>query len=215
MIFIAHENEEVFLPEKELREFIKVDLQPGVTKEINLVLDTSSLGYYNTLISDWYADGGIYQIQVGPSLTDCKLKADLIIISPEKPQPDYRSTAPAYYNLPKGQFEIADSEFEALYGRKLPISDNKPGRPFHADNTLEDVKHTLVGKIINLYADSLAKKVTKSEDEQVGMMAAMMKEMPFHSMVASGDGMISESMMEGILDLLNHHYVRGIRKLLK
>lgn len=215
LIFVAHDNTEVFLPKKELRDFVKVDLQPGEAKLINLTLDTASFGYYNTLIKDWYAESGIYQIEVGPSSAAGVLKADLRMDSPAKPQPDYRSIAPSYYHLPEGGFMIADTEFEALYARKLPIGDSKPVRPFRPDNTLEDVKHTLVGRLINLYADSLASKVTQSEDEQEGMMAAMMKEMPFHSMVASGDGMISESMMEGILELLNHHYIRGIRKLIK
>jgi beta-glucosidase len=47
------------------------------------------------------------------------------------------------------------------------------------------------------------------------MMAAMIREMPFTSMVASSEGMISESMMEGIIAMLNGHYIKGVFKLFK
>ncbi|MDF2513703.1 MAG: glycoside hydrolase family 3 domain protein [Herbinix sp.] len=61
-IFVAHENNKVFLPKKELREFVKVELQPGETKEVMVELDTKTFGYYNTLIRDWYAQEGRYTI---------------------------------------------------------------------------------------------------------------------------------------------------------
>ncbi|MDF2513704.1 MAG: hypothetical protein K0S04_3570 [Herbinix sp.] len=71
------------------------------------------------------------------------------------------------------------------------------------------------GKIMIRYAEKTAKDVTKGHEEQQGMMSAMIREMPFQAIVASGEGMISESMMEGILDLLNGRYLRGIKKLLR
>lgn len=215
LIFVSHNNDKVFVPKKELKDFVKLVLLPGETKEVSIALDTSTFGYYNTLIKAWYAPGGLYQIIVGSSSADCVLEASLKLHYIEKPQTDYRLITPSYFKLAGGIFEIPDTEFEALYGRRLPISNAEATRPYHSGNTLEDVKHTLIGKLLCLYADHLAKTVTQSEEEQQGMMAAMMKEMPFHAMVASGDKIISECMMEGILDLLNRHYLKGIRKLLR
>lgn len=215
LVFVGHNNEKVFLPKKELKEFVKTELQPGETKEVTIILDTTSFGYYNILTKDWYAENGIYEIMVGPSSAECILKTNICMTGSEKPQPDYRKRAPSYFKIPAGPLIIPDAEFEALYGKTLPVSDVRQQRPYHADNTLEDVKHTLIGKLLHLYADHLAKTVTRSEVEQQGMMAAMMKEMPFRSMVSSGDDMISEDMMEGILDCLNRHYVRGIKRILK
>jgi Beta-glucosidase-related glycosidases len=214
-IFVAHENEKVFLPKKELKEFVKVELQPGETKEISVALDTTSFGYYNTLIKDWYAESGEYSIMVGGSSDKCVLKDALHISSPEKQQPDLKNSAPSYYSLQNNPFKVCDEEFEALYASKLPASNTPASKPYSENNTLEDVQHTLVGKIVIWYADRMMKKVTKESSGQEGMMTAMVKEMPFYAMVASGDGMLSEDMMYGIIDLLNGHYLSGIRKFLK
>jgi beta-glucosidase len=214
LIFVGHENSTVFLPKKELREFIKVHLNPGETKQVSVSLDTSTFGYYNTIIKDWYSESGKYQIMVGSSSQECTLKASIYMNSPEKSQPDLTKRAPTYYQLPKKEFEIKSQEFEALYGTKLPISDCRASRPYNFNNTLEDISHTLIGKIMIMYADRMARKAKEIEAGQEGMMSAMIKEMPFFAMVASGEGM-TESVMEGIIDLLNGHYIKGLFKFFK
>lgn len=214
-IFVAHESEIVILPKKELREFIKVELMPGETKEISLTLDTSTFGYYNTLIKDWYCESGEYKIMIGASSKACELLDSIQIISPNMPQPDYSKNAPAYYQLSKEVFEIDKREFEVLYGSTLPVDIPRAERPYGPENTLEDVNHTLLGKVILMFADRMARKVAKVEKEQEGMMSATIKEMPFFAMVANGEGGLPENVMEGILEMLNGHYFKGIRKLLR
>jgi beta-glucosidase len=213
-LFVAHKSDKVFLPEKELREFIKVLLQPGETRQVTVQLDTKTFGYYNALIHDWYAESGDYTIMVGSSTINCCLEAVIQISSPEMPQPDLREVTPSYYNLLQKELRIPEQEFRVLYGKELPVSDSQPVRPYNHSNNLEDVKHTLIGKIIIRIADKMAKNVTQSSKEEEGMMSSMIKEMPFHSMVTSSDGIITENRMEGILDLLNGHYIKGIKKLL-
>jgi beta-glucosidase len=137
------------------------------------------------------------------------------IESPQKMQPDFQNTLPSYYFLSQSEFVVSDSEFETLYGRTLPEHNSKAKRPYHSNHTLEDIKHTLVGKIIILYAKAVTKSVVKSEKEQDGMMFATIMGMPFANMVASGEGMLPENMMEGILLLLNGHYIKGLLKFVK
>lgn len=213
LIFVAHENDTVFLPKKELREFMKVYLNPGETKQVSVSLDTSTFGYYNTIIKDWYSESGKYEIMVGSSSKDCTLHSGIYMNSPEKAQPDLTKTAPTYYKLPKEEFEMESREFEALYGKELPVSDCRYARPYNWNNTLEDVNHTFIGKIIIMYGERMISKVSEVEEEQEGMMSAMIKEMPFFAIAASGE--ISESMMEGIIDLLNGHYIKGLFKFFK
>jgi beta-glucosidase len=214
-LFVGHNNETVFLPKKELRAFQKVDLASGESKRITVSLDTTQFGYYNTLIKDWYAESGSYEISVGASGADIRLQHVVILVSPERPQPDLRKVAPAYYELGQGEFRVADQEFEALYGKSLPIHNSLPTKPYDHNSTLEDIEHTLVGKIILWVADRMTKKVTKTSEEEEAMMSNMIKEMPFHSLVFSGEGIISEAMMEGILHIVNGHIIKGIRALLK
>ncbi|MDR3645244.1 MAG: glycoside hydrolase family 3 C-terminal domain-containing protein, partial [Clostridia bacterium] len=214
LIFTAHESDTVFLPKKELREFVKVTLGPGETKQVSVLLDTAAFGYYNTAIGGWHAESGRYRILVGRSSEDCPLEADIRLSSPEQPQPELKQKAPVYYRLPKGDLEIDLREFEALYGKKLPAHDGRASRPYDWYNTLEDVRHTLVGKIVLMYADRMNREVTRVEKDQSGMMSAAFKEMTFIALVASADGAVTERMMEGIVDLLNGHYLKGLRKII-
>jgi beta-glucosidase len=214
-IFVGHDSEKVSLPKKELREFVKVDLQPGETREVLVELDTATFGYYNTIIRDWYAEAGSYEIIVGTSLADCSLRSKILLNSPDKPQPEDLERISVYERLSSSEFIMERSVFEEIYGKKLPVSEAPVTRPYHRNHTLDDVKHTLIGKIMIRYAKSISKKVTKDQKEQEGMMSAMIREMPFQAIVASGEGMISESMMEGLLELLNGHYLRGLKKLLR
>ena len=214
-IFSSLENKTVFMPVKELREFVKVELEPGETKKISISLDTRTFGYYNTLIRDWYSEEGVCQIIVGNSVDICPLSIPLFLSSDSKPQPDYRQSAPCYYHLKNASMVVSVQEFEAIYGKVLPDGSLPFIKPYTQENTLEDIKHTVIGKLIIRYSESLAKKVTDDQADQEGMMAAMMKEMPFYAMVATGEGMISEAMMEGVLEMLNGHFLRGVKRFFK
>lgn len=215
LIFVTHKNDKVFLPKKELRQFVKVQLNPGESKQVSVTLDTAAFGYYNILTKDWYAESGSYRILVGPSSTECALAAEIILESPEEPQPDYREKAPTYYRLPKAHFEISAQEFEALYGKNFPVPDSRAQRPYGWDNTLEDISASLIGKLIYRYAGKVSRNASQAEEGQEGMLSATITEMPFFSMVAQGGEIISEKMMEGILALLNGHYLKALANFLK
>lgn len=215
LLFISHKNEKVFMPAKELKAFEAVKLQPGEKKTVAITLEPSAFAYYNTMIHDWYAESGEYTIWIGASSTDCRLQSTINVKNKELPQPDLRVFAPAYYDLTKEEFKMPDNQFKALYGKPLPPTDKVPTRPYNDNNSLMDVNHTFVGKIVMKVADHIVKSKTTGGPEDQAMMTAMIREMPFHSMVSSGGGIISQNMLEAILDLLNGHYIKGIGKLLK
>nr|WP_330388003.1 glycoside hydrolase family 3 C-terminal domain-containing protein [Anaerobium acetethylicum] len=54
-------------PEKELKGFEAVSLQPGETKTVSMELDKRAFAWYNEEINDWYAATGDYTILVGNS----------------------------------------------------------------------------------------------------------------------------------------------------
>lgn len=214
LIFVAHKNELVYLPNKELREFIKVSLQPGETKQVTVVLDTNTFGYYNTLIKDWYAESGDYTVLVGSSADKCSLKKVIRLNSPKKPQPDLRDKIPSYYHLSNKELEITEEEFCLLYGKEIPKNIEKPTKPYQKSNTLADVEHTFIGKKMISIIGGMVNKASQDDEEDNSMMMVMMKEMPLYSLVTLGEGRVSEKMLDGILDLLNGHYLKGMRELL-
>ena len=71
-------------PEKELKGFEKVFLNPGETKTVTIELDKRSFAWYNTDIHDWFAASGDYEILVGASSRDIRLTETLHLNSSQE-----------------------------------------------------------------------------------------------------------------------------------
>ncbi|OPA81015.1 glycosyl hydrolase [Paenibacillus selenitireducens] len=64
-------------PEKELKAFAKVALQPGEKKEVRFVLEERDFAYYNTKWNRWVAESGDFKIIIGSSSRDIRLQEKL------------------------------------------------------------------------------------------------------------------------------------------
>lgn len=60
-------------PDRELKGYEKVSLEPGETKTVTMTLDHRSFAWYNTDLNDWYAASGKYEILIGASSRDIRL----------------------------------------------------------------------------------------------------------------------------------------------
>ncbi len=78
--FIGLENR----PEKELKNFEKVFLEPNETKTVCMELDIRSFAYFNETLGDWFAESGSYGILIGASSRDIKYSADIDITATKK-----------------------------------------------------------------------------------------------------------------------------------
>ncbi len=71
-------------PEKELKGFEAVSLNPDETKTVVMELDKRSFAWYNETIKNWYAATGDYVIMVGNSSRDIAAEATVQYISETK-----------------------------------------------------------------------------------------------------------------------------------
>lgn len=63
---------------KELKRFEKVFLAAGEEKELTFVLNKSDFSYYNVMLHEWVAENGAYDIYIGASSRDIRLKTRII-----------------------------------------------------------------------------------------------------------------------------------------
>jgi beta-glucosidase len=66
-------------PEKELKAFSKVFLQPGESKEIELTLTEDAFQYYDDTKKQWVLEPGKFTILVGNSATNTPLKGEITL----------------------------------------------------------------------------------------------------------------------------------------
>jgi beta-glucosidase len=84
----------------ELKGFAKVHLEPGETKVVHLSLDRSALAYFNPAHRAWEANPGAYEIEVGASSRDIRLKQRIDYQGPVRQQPGKSKQAGTTENGP-------------------------------------------------------------------------------------------------------------------
>ena len=83
-LYVADKESTVIRPEKELRDFAKVELMPGETKTVSFTLGKRAFAYYNTTIHDWHVETGEFVIQIGRSSRDIVLQETVTVESTVK-----------------------------------------------------------------------------------------------------------------------------------
>lgn len=73
-------------PEKELKGFEKTFIKAGETKRVSVELDFRSFAYYNTAFDKWHVENGAFEILIGSSSQDIRLKGKVNIELPDDGQ---------------------------------------------------------------------------------------------------------------------------------
>ena len=86
-LYVGQQNPTVPRPIKELKGFKKVFLQPGESRRITLELDQRAFAYFNTTTERWDALADTYNILIGTSSQDIRLKGQFTLQSELTSQP--------------------------------------------------------------------------------------------------------------------------------
>ncbi|MDR2654562.1 MAG: glycoside hydrolase family 3 C-terminal domain-containing protein [Oscillospiraceae bacterium] len=203
-VYIAPPVSGVFRPVQELKAFAKVCLQPGESSKLNFSLKPRDFAFYNTKIPGWHILDGEYEIRIGSSSRDIRLKAQ---ITQRNSRPG--AALPGISKNHSIPFERED--FENLLGRPVP---EYLSRPFRRDSTLKELRATFIGRMIDKI---LRKSVTSnsSAGEQEGqdlsvMLLAQADYLPVRAIVPGTKGAFSEQMLDGLLTFLNKRRLKGL-----
>ena len=78
-LYVGDEKCSVPRPVKELKGFCKIYLEPGETKRVTFELDRRAFAFYDTESADWKVESGEFEISIGASSEDIRLKDTLMI----------------------------------------------------------------------------------------------------------------------------------------
>ena len=76
-VYIADPVSVVTKPPKELKAFEKIYLRAGESENVQLEIPLCDIAYYNMSLHDWVVESGAYEILVGTSSRDIRLKAEV------------------------------------------------------------------------------------------------------------------------------------------
>jgi beta-glucosidase len=73
-LYVHDDQASVDRPVKELKGFSRVELKPGEAKTVSFTLDRSAISFYSPTKKAWVAEPGQFEVLVGASSRDIKLK---------------------------------------------------------------------------------------------------------------------------------------------
>ena len=212
-LYIHAENPNVYRPNRELKGFAKVFLKAGERREVTITLDDKAFRYWNSASNRFERDGGVYDIQIGASVEDIRLRVRVQIKGSDAPSCEDPARLPSYF---KGDIKaVSDAEFEALLGH--PIPDGKWSGTIRANDAIaqlyyaRSIKARLVWKIMT---GMLNKSIQKGQPD---LNITFIYNMPIRAIGKMAGGMCSQRMCEGILDIVNGHAIgclKGVGKII-
>jgi len=216
-LYVSHKKPTIYKAEHELKGFEKVFLNPGEIKTVSFTLNKRSFAYYNINISDWHVESGEYELRIAASSRDIRGRIAINVKSTVDAEiPDYRKTAPIYYDLTNGISNISEKQFAIILGRPLPPRIRGKHDMFDENATLSDIQTKWIGQVFakQFKAQAQAKLSTMSEDIEE-MFNRMFDDMPLRSLRMMAGGDMPPQLIEGLLTALNGRLIKGVRMMMK
>ena len=211
-LYIAPPCDGIFRPVRELRAFAKVELAPGESRTVSLTLDRRAFAYYDAQGGDWRVDSGIYTVELGYSSRDIRLSQPVTVQGAEV-NTAYTGKVPAYDD-PAACWPVPKKQFEVVLGR--PVPPERPIRPFTVNSTLSQLRTCFLGHLFWMLVKKVASKQFGGEgsaDDFARMVDAMLEDMPLRQLAMVSGGALTPGIMAGLVDMMNGHTIRGLKKM--
>lgn len=216
-VYVRDVESTIFRPDRELKEFAKVSLEPGEEKVVRFQLDRRAFAFYDIQSKDWRVESGEFEILVGSSSRDIRLAGRVHIESRDEANLavwDKRQLLPSYYD-PKPGCPIPKDEFDALYGKPVVLPPLHRKGTFTYDSTISEIRQVLPGRIFYRSLMRSARKIYGALDEKtMRMMMRSMDEMPLRQLCQNTGGRISHKTIDGLVLLFNGKWLKGLARML-
>lgn len=208
-LYIAPQKDGLFRPEKELKGFDRVELEPGEGKTVTFALDDRSFALWN---DGWKVPGGTYGVWVGSSSRDIRLKEEIEVAAERLPAPPWQ--AGSWYETLKG--EPHRDEWERLMGHPVAMLHEPKKGSFTMDNSCLEMKESsfimkLQYKVTeNIIAKDFDGKKDLS-DPAYRMTLTCATDCPMRAVIINSGGSMSDCMAAGLLHMANGHFLKGLK----
>lgn len=203
-----------FRPVHELKGFHKVWLKPKESTTVTFTLNKRSWAYYDVNRSDWLVESGQFEVQIGASSRDIRLRAMVDVRGETLRQSAQQSLLADYYDLQRGNF--GPGAFAVLIGQQVKAV--RPRRGAYTLNTpLADMQDSWFARIFHDRMKRLAMNQVSidAESPTAIMFRTIMDEMPLRTLLMFSGGRISLARLEALLMMMNGKWIRGLMALLR
>lgn len=216
-LYIAPPKSAIFKAAQELKGFEKVALRAGERKRVRFTLTERDFAFYDTTAKAWRVEAGDYEIRLSASSRDIRLAGTIHAEADrafDTPVPDYRESAPCYYELNSGM-DVPDEAFAALYGAPLPPLDRLPGTPHTPNSTFADIQDRPFGRFLARIGRRIAIKMVGGGEDAAQNADILLGNMPLRALMMLNGQRVTHGMVEGIAMMINGQFFRGLGRMMK
>ncbi|MDD3999509.1 MAG: glycoside hydrolase family 3 C-terminal domain-containing protein [Bacilli bacterium] len=201
-LYIENSRDQLYKPLRELRQFKKIKLDVDEEKEVNFILTYQDFSYYDVNMKEFYVDKGSYKIQI------CKNAEEVLL---EK-LIEKKSDKKGYSWTGKKSYDLTDEDFKEVYGKELPPRNIIRKRPYTMDDNVAAVEKTFIGRILRRKLIKVIKGL-KQDQQTTNKIIQEAMQVPFRTLATMSGGILSLKQVEGLVDILNHKFIKGVKKL--
>lgn len=201
-LYIAPHTNGVFRPAKELKGFARVNLAPGEEREVTIPLNDRSFAVWNVAVNRYVVESGEYEVLIGASSTDIRLKASINKAGESVPNPYEGEEFEPYYQC--DVFKIRAPHFRALLGCKPPRREWSKGIKLGMNDNISQGQYREQGLARPLYRTMTA---AQGALRAVGMPKAagdlgFIANMPYRAL-GRMSGRLDDAQLDALLMLVN------------
>ena len=209
-MYVGTVSDHIFRPEKELKGFQKVFLKAGEAKKVTIAFDDKTFRYWNTKTDAWEVEGGEYTVYVGANVADIRLTGTIQVAGTTTEYPYSKEEMPLYFS---GMVQdVPDEEFEKLLG--TPIPSGKWLGELGINDAICQMYYAKSGLARFIYKKLTQMKIKSEEKGKPDLNILFIYNMPFRGIAKMTGGAVSMEMAYGMVDAVNGHLFRGLKKII-
>ena len=216
----------IFRPYHELRAFTKSPvLKPGDRKSVQFELDHRAFAVWDIGTSGWVVEAGDYEIQIGSSSQDIRLKTSISFLEGEPVSQAALESYPSVSTTPvEEDKEVRDDAFFKRFGEKsskmmeaIEEYRDTPSQPgeiivIHRNTLMKEAeKLSLLARLLHRVTIKAACSEIKSDSptyrREVRMIQANVDNLPLRGLVLFSKGMFSFECLDALVSLMNGSYL--------
>ena len=212
-LYVGLPGAKIYRAARELKGFQRVSLKAGETKRVTIPFDEYTFRYYNVQSGAFEVEGGQYELMIGASSEDIRLRATHANKGTGKQNPYANAKFDCYRKA--DIMEVPDDSFTALLQRRLPSSTWDKKQPLTLNDTVRQLSYAK-NPIARLGYKILTGKVNKAiENGKPDLNLLFIYNIPFRGMAKMMNGMVSMDMAEDIVTMVNGHWHKGLFRLIR
>ena len=207
-LYVAKPDAKIFRPEQELKGFARVWLAPGESKTVTIPLDDKAFRYWNVKTNHWEVEGGSYELRVGASCEDIRLRAAVSVAGTGAVNP---TDGLCLVHYQTGDVtHVTDKEFAALLGHDIPEGTIRIDR----NMTLGEMNHgrSPLGWLAWAVLTFLLNRSIRNGKPDLNIL--FQYNMPLRALAKMTNGAVSMGMVDGIVWELKGFWIIGILRVI-